>query len=110
MKGSVKIFTLIIFHLFSIAVAFTACSAPVGSLLADSGSDPSIKVVLRPRVFHINTVFMPENVQVWKTGSSGRELVTDTDNIKISIRDGELEVENEVPQVMLVLKDLKLFL
>jgi hypothetical protein len=98
MKGSEEIFTLLIFPLFSIAVAFTACSAPVGSLLAD-GSTDTIKVVLRPRVFHINTVFMPENVQVWKTSRSSKEpeLVKDTDNIKISINDdlGEKEVNQE---------------
>jgi len=109
MKGSEKIFALSIFSILSIAAAFTACSSPVGSLLPDTGSAPdTIKIVLRPRVFHINTVFMPENVQVWKTGGSSKEpeLVKDIDNIKIRIRD-EIEVEKEVHQEYgLLLKSL----
>jgi len=94
MKGLKKVFTLLIFPLFSIAVGFTGCTAPVGSLLANSaGPVPdSIKAMPKRYIYTKNQTFMRGDVEVWRISSSGRVPITDTDNIKINI-DGA-----EVPQ------------
>jgi len=100
MKGSKKIFTLLIFPLFSIAVGFTGCSEPIGTLLTDSntGSAPDyIRAEPQQFIYNEKTTFWPEDVKVWRISSSGRKLITDIDKIKFIIGDsgGEVEVPHQ---------------
>ena len=93
MKGSKKIFTLLIFPLFSIAVAFTACPEPVGSLSDNSGPSPAPPppdyIIAEPQqfIYNENDRFWPDHVKVYRIGSSGKRLIADSDNITINIED-----------------------
>jgi len=106
MKGSKKIFTLLIFPLFSIAVAFTGCPEPVGSLSDDSGSAPPPPDYIKAEPEHLfyneKQMFLPDDVAVWRIGSSRKELIN-VEKITIFIRDRDFDGEEVVPPTGLLL-------
>ena len=82
MKGTKKFFTLLIFPLFFIAVAFCAgCSSPagggpIGSLLAARGTSDYIKAVPKYFLYETNGWFVPEHdVDVFSVSGEVEELI-----------------------------------
>ena len=97
MKGAKKIFT---FLFFSIAVGFTGCSEPVGSLLAPSVAD-YIRVKPKRFVYESNEKFIPadeeEGVEVYGV-FKGIEKPIAIKDVEIKVNDtgwGDTIVLNE---------------
>jgi len=91
MKGTKKFFTLLIFFLFFIAVAFTSgCSFPIGGLQVDDRGATPLNNYIRAEpsrfLFPRNALFIPEkHVKVFGSLRGGAEEPIEITKVSIKI-------------------------